>query len=245
MTDADVDGSHIRTLLLTFFYRQMPELIERGYLYIAQPPLYRAKRGNSEVYLKDNRALENYLIDGGLNEAVLKQHGGAQSAGQDLRALADQARQVKALLTNLCRRVPMRLLEQVAIAGAFSSDVITDLAKGNEAATYIAKRLNALESDLEQGWHGSLIEGEGLLFTRTLRGVTESHLVDSADPAQPRRPQAGRDRQEPAGKLSASRRAGLEGQGPAHHRAGLPCSTPSWTRAARASPSSAIRAWAK
>jgi DNA gyrase subunit B len=180
MTDADVDGSHIRTLLLTFFYRQMPELFERGYLYIAQPPLYRAKRGNSEVYLKDNRALENYLIDGGLNEAVLKQHGGAQSAGQDLRALADQARQVKALLTNLCRRVPMRLLEQVAIAGAFSSDVITDLAKGNEAATYIAKRLNALESDLEQGWHGSLIEGEGLLFTRTLRGVTESHLVDSA-----------------------------------------------------------------
>ena len=180
MTDADVDGSHIRTLLLTFFYRQMPELIDRGYLYIAQPPLYRAKRGQSEVYLKDNRALENYLIDGGLNEAVLKLHGGAQSAGQDLRALADQARQVKALLGNISRRVPMRVVEQVAIAGAFSSAVLTDVAHGAETATYIAKRLNALESELEQGWNGSLVEGEGLLFTRTLRGVTESHLIDAA-----------------------------------------------------------------
>ncbi|HVI51038.1 MAG TPA: DNA topoisomerase (ATP-hydrolyzing) subunit B [Candidatus Sulfotelmatobacter sp.] len=180
MTDADVDGSHIRTLLLTFFYRQMPELFERGYLYIAQPPLYRAKRGNSEVYLKDNRALENYLIDGGQNEAVLKLHGGAQSAGQDLRALADQARQVKSVLTNISRRVPMRVLEQVAIAGAFAASVLTDTAKGAEAAAYIAQRLDALESALEQGWQGSLLEGEGLLFTRTLRGVTESHLVDAA-----------------------------------------------------------------
>jgi len=128
MTDADVDGSHILTLLLTFFYRQMPELFEKGYLYIAQPPLYRAKRGQSEVYLKDNRALENYLIDGGLGDAVLKLHGGSQSAGADLRALADQARQVKALLGNLSRRVPMKVMEQVAIAGAFNTALLTDKA---------------------------------------------------------------------------------------------------------------------
>ncbi len=180
MTDADVDGSHIRTLLLTFFYRQMPELFEKGYLYIAQPPLYRAKRGNSEVYLKDDRALENYLIDGGLNEAVLKLAGGVQYAGQDLRALADQGRQVKTLLGHLSRRVPMRVVEQVAIAGAFNTAVLNDREAAEQAAAYIAKRLNALESDLAQGWQGHVEEGDGLVFSRTLRGVTETHHVDAA-----------------------------------------------------------------
>jgi len=180
MTDADVDGSHIRTLLLTFFYRQMPELFEKGYLYIAQPPLYRAKRGQSEVYLKDNRALENYLIDGGLGDAVLKLHGGSQSAGADLRALADQARQVKALLGNLSRRVPMKVMEQVAIAGAFNTALLTDKALGEQTASYLAKRLDALENDLEKGWQGRLEEGDGFVLSRTLRGVTEHHHVDAA-----------------------------------------------------------------
>ena len=179
MTDADVDGSHIRTLLLTFFYRQMPELIERGYLYIAQPPLYRAKRGNSEVYLKDDRALDNYLIDGGLSDSVLKMGGGAQMGGQELRALAEQARTVKTLLGKISRRVPQRVVEQVAIAGALSTALLNDPARATEAATSIATRLDALENHLERGWTGGHREGDGLVFTRTLRGVTETHLLDS------------------------------------------------------------------
>ena len=179
MTDADVDGSHIRTLLLTFFYRQMPELIEKGYLYIAQPPLYRAKRGSSEVYLKDNRALENYLIDNGLADTVLNLHDGAQLAGQDLRTLADQARVVKGLLLPLARRVPMRVVEQVAIAGALASDILSDDEQAVQAAAYVARRLDALEPAAERGWQGSLAADGGLMFKRTLRGVTETHHVDA------------------------------------------------------------------
>ncbi|MGE5502924.1 MAG: DNA topoisomerase (ATP-hydrolyzing) subunit B [Actinomycetota bacterium] len=180
MTDADVDGSHIRTLLLTFFYRQMPELIERGYLYIAQPPLYRAKRGNSEVYLKDDRALEDYLIDAGLSDAVLTLADGAQLAGADLRALAEQARTIKALLTPLSRRVALKVVEQTAIAGAMRVALLTDEPAGTAAAAEVARRLDALETELERGWAGKWVEGDGYVFTRTLRGVTETHAVDAA-----------------------------------------------------------------
>ncbi len=126
MTDADVDGSHIRTLLLTFFYRQMRDLIEKGYLYIAQPPLYRAKRGQSEVYLKDDRALDDYLMEGGLHEAVLTLHDGRQIAGPQLQELVEEARQVKGLINAITKRVPYRILEQVAIAGAFNPYILDD-----------------------------------------------------------------------------------------------------------------------
>ncbi|MBI5162300.1 MAG: DNA topoisomerase (ATP-hydrolyzing) subunit B [Magnetospirillum sp.] len=180
MTDADVDGSHIRTLLLTFFYRQMHELIERGYLYIAQPPLYRAKRGQSEVYLKDERALEEYLIDGGLNDAVLTLDGGVQVAGVELRALAEQARHVKAWLAPLSRRVPMRVVEQAAIAGALRPTLLTDGGAGPAMAQTVAQRLDALETDLERGWRGLWVEGDGYVVSRTLRGVTETHALDAA-----------------------------------------------------------------
>ncbi len=180
MTDADVDGSHIRTLLLTFFYRQMPEIIEKGYLYIAQPPLYRAKRGQSEVYLKDERAMEEYLVDGGLSDAIMTLAGGAQVGGADLRALTEQARTVRALLMPLSRRVPMRLVEQAAIAGALNPALLTDTVAGPAMAATIATRLDALESDLERGWSGEWHEGTGWVFRRTLRGVTETHLLDAA-----------------------------------------------------------------
>ncbi|CDK97219.1 DNA gyrase, subunit B [Magnetospirillum gryphiswaldense MSR-1 v2] len=180
MTDADVDGSHIRTLLLTFFFRQMPEIIERGYLYIAQPPLYRAKRGQSEVYLKDERAMEEYLLDGGLNDAVLRLGSGAQVGGADLRALAETARTVRNLVTPLTRRAPLKLVEQAAIAGALSPTLLTDAVAGAAMAETLAARLNGLETQLEQGWHGTWAEGEGLCFARTLRGVTETHTLDAA-----------------------------------------------------------------
>jgi len=180
MTDADVDGSHIRTLLLTFFYRQMPQLIERGYLYIAQPPLYRAKRGQSEVYLKNEKALEEYLVDGGLSDAVLRLGNGAQVGGADLRQLTDLARSVKTMLGALSRRLPNKIVEQSAIAGALDATLLTDSVRGQAAAAVVAKRLDALESHLERGWNAAWVEGDGFIFTRTLRSVTETHHLDAA-----------------------------------------------------------------
>jgi DNA gyrase subunit B len=180
MTDADVDGSHIRTLLLTFFYRQLPEIISRGYLYIAQPPLYRSKRGQSEVYLKDERAMEEYLVDGGLNDAVLKLATGAQVGGADLRAATETARLVKTLLAPLTRRVPSKVVEQAAIAGALSPALLTDSVAGQAMGETVAARLDALENVLERGWRAVWVEGDGWVFSRTLRGVTETHALAAA-----------------------------------------------------------------
>jgi len=179
MTDADVDGSHIRTLLLTFFYRQMPELVERGYLYIAQPPLYRAKRGNSEVYLKDDPQLETHLFDSAIDEgAVFQVYDGAQIAGADLRAVVDEARAVKESLNHLARHVPVRVIEQAAISSALDPEILSDAERATATAEYIAKRLDALEPELERGWLGAPLDDGGLAFTRTLRGVTERHVID-------------------------------------------------------------------
>src|SRR6516164_4047283 len=137
MTDADVDGSHIRTLLLTFFYRQMPDLIEKGYLYIAQPPLYRAKKGSSERYLKDERALESFLIDAGIEGTVLRLHSGAQFAGQDLRRLVDQASLCRLHMQPLIRKVGSAdVVEQAAIAGALNPEIIPDRDRASAAAQY-------------------------------------------------------------------------------------------------------------
>ena len=181
MTDADVDGSHIRTLLLTFFYRQMRDLIERGYLYIAQPPLYRAKRGSSEVYLKNDRALEEYLFNAALDEGtVVVTHDGAQIAGTHLRALVEDARGVKTLLERLGRHVPLPVLEQTAILGVLNPDILGDQVKSAASAEYIARRLDALAPEMERNWRGAPLPDGGLLFTRTLRGVAERHVIDGA-----------------------------------------------------------------
>ncbi|MCG8512431.1 MAG: toprim domain-containing protein, partial [Rhodospirillales bacterium] len=178
MTDADVDGSHIRTLLLTFFYRQMAEIIDQGYLYIAQPPLYRAKRGNSEVYLKDDRALEDYLFNTVLDEeCVFTDHDGNQIAGADLRALIEEARSVKVMLANLSHRVPMRIVEQAAITGALNPQILSDSNLAAETAAYIATRIDHLEPELERGWQGAPLDDGGLSFSRILRGVRERHIV--------------------------------------------------------------------
>ena len=181
MTDADVDGSHIRTLLLTFFFRQMPELIERGYLYIAQPPLYRAKRGNSQVYLKGDTEMENYLFDTAIDEGgVFVNFEGHQIAGQDLRSLCEEARYAKTLLERLSNHVPISIMEQAAILGALNPDILGNPEYGAQVADYIAKRLDALAPEHERGWVGKAMEDGGLEFQRTLRGVTESHVIDAA-----------------------------------------------------------------
>ncbi len=179
MTDADVDGSHIRTLLLTFFFRQMPELIERGYLYIAQPPLYRATRGKSERYLKDDRALEDHLIDTSLGEAVLVLPSGVQIAGDHLRDVIGKARQVRQLLTRLSSRVPMRILEQATVLGAFNLKAMADPTRAEAAAHAVAVNLDRLEPEYERGWTGQAGRDGALVFQRTLRGVTETHVVDA------------------------------------------------------------------
>jgi DNA gyrase subunit B len=189
MTDADVDGSHIRTLLLTFFFRNMIELIQDpnydgpyGHLYIAQPPLYRVKRGNSERYLKDDPELESHLLESGLEDAVLELHGGENRAGADLAKILEDARATDILVKALTRRIDQRIVEQAAIAGVLNSDVLNDPKQGDEAATYIAGRLDRLCSELERGWQGEAVDlpsGRAFKFSRTLRSVTETHIIDS------------------------------------------------------------------
>src|ERR1700760_2094373 len=180
MTDADVDGAHIRTLLLTFFYRQMRELIDGGYLYIAQPPLYKVSRGRSESYLKDERALDDYLVTTGLDECVFKPASGADRAGRDLLALVEDARVIRSLLRNLHSRYNRTGVEQAAIAGILRAEIFGDPEKAAGAAEYIAKRLDALADEVERGWTGQFIEGEGFLFERTVRGVKDSAVLDHA-----------------------------------------------------------------
>lgn len=181
MTDADVDGSHIRTLLLTFFYRQMPELIERGYLYIAQPPLYRAKRGKSQVYLKDDKGMEEYLFNAAIDEgAVFIAHDGEQSAGPDLKRLCGEARKIKTHIERIAQAVPAHIVEQLAVAGALNTDILSDAETASRAAGYIAGRLDALADPLERGWSGRVLDDGGLRFVRELRGVVETHDIDGA-----------------------------------------------------------------
>jgi DNA gyrase subunit B len=178
MTDADVDGAHIRTLLLTFFYRQMAELVEKGHVFIAQPPLYKVARGKSETYLKDQRALEDYLVQSGLEDTVLVT-GGGERAGRDLRAIVDQARAVATLMDGLHSRYSRSVVEQAAIAGAFDAKLLQSAAQANATATKIAQRLDAIAEETETGWEGRY-GNDGFHFRREVRGVTEAHTLDLA-----------------------------------------------------------------
>jgi DNA gyrase subunit B len=178
MTDADVDGSHIRTLLLTFFYRQMKSLIEQGHLFIAQPPLYKVSRGKSERYLKDEKGLEEYLVGEGLEDAILITGDSARRGGGDLRDIVETARKATAILKGLHSRYSRFIVEQAAIAGALNPKVLKDGKHSQAAAAYIAKRLDALSEETERGWHGEALPEGGLRFWRELRGVMESHLID-------------------------------------------------------------------
>ncbi len=175
MTDADVDGAHIRTLLLTFFYRQMPELIEAGHLFIAQPPLYKVSRGRSEVYLKDDAALDDYLVDVGLDGLVLDTTEG-QRSGSDLKLLIDHARRVRTLMRYTPRKYDSALLEALAINGALKPNLN---AHGREQA--IAKVAEWLDStDDESGWSGEVAAEGGYLLRRLWRGVTDAYIIEKA-----------------------------------------------------------------
>ncbi|WP_133486955.1 DNA topoisomerase (ATP-hydrolyzing) subunit B [Aliiroseovarius marinus] len=178
MTDADVDGAHIRTLLLTFFFRQMPELIEGGYLYIAQPPLYKVSRGKSEVYVKDQTALEDYLIDQGIDGTVLRLANGEEIAGADLARVVEGARNFKRILDAFPTHYPRNILEQAALSGAFDpgrADADLQL-----VADDVAARLDKVAVEYERGWQGRITQDHGIRLARILRGVEEIRTLDGA-----------------------------------------------------------------
>ena len=178
MTDADVDGAHIRTLILTFFYRQMPELIERGHVFIAQAPLYKVTKGKSTQYLKDERALEDYLIDALLDGAVLRSASGEDRAGADLRRLLEDARGFRHVLLSLHSRYDNRVVEQAAIAGALQP-LPADADEAQKLADEVARRLDAVAEETERGWRGAPREN-GYIFRRTLRGVEHVSMLDAS-----------------------------------------------------------------
>jgi DNA gyrase subunit B len=176
MTDADVDGAHIRTLLLTFFFRQMPQLIEGGYLYIAQPPLYKVARGKSEVYLKDQAALDEYLIQQGIDGAVLRLGSGAEMAGADLLRVIEEARQLRRVIEAFPTHYPRHILEQAAIAGAFVPGAVDRDLQG--VADKVARRLDLIALEWERGWQGRITQDKGIRLARILRGVEEVRTLD-------------------------------------------------------------------
>lgn len=180
MTDADVDGAHIRTLLLTFFFRHMPELIERGHLYIAQPPLYKVARGKSSQYIKDEAAFEEFLIDTGLDETVLELAGGEARAGEDLRQLAEEALLLRQLMNGLHTRYNRAVIEQAAIAGVLNPETLATHESARQAADKIAGQLDIISEDIERGWSGHVMDDGGMRFERTLRGVRDVAFIDMA-----------------------------------------------------------------
>jgi DNA gyrase subunit B len=182
MTDADVDGSHIRTLLLTFFFRQMRALIEKGFLYIAQPPLYRLQRGNAKpVYLKDDAALEAYLFTAAIRDAVLTTHDGGQRAGDDLREILEQARVHRRAVQALAAKIGNAdVVEQAAIAGALAAGLDGDPNRAIDAARRTAERLNMIADAAEGSWQSEVNARGGLVFSRNRQGVEERRLIEWA-----------------------------------------------------------------
>ncbi len=180
MTDADVDGAHIRTLLLTFFYRQMPELIEQGYLYIAQPPLYKVSRGKSEVYLKDDPALEDYLIAQTLEEMLLTLGDGTQIAGNDLVDLVENTRRVNRVLAHVSNRYNKELIEELAVLGALTEETLIRGNGADEVLEKVTKRMNERASVGEDNWSARLDEnGDGVIFTQEIRGIKDVYRIDA------------------------------------------------------------------
>ncbi len=180
MTDADVDGAHIRTLLLTFFFRQMPQLIENGHLYIAQPPLYKVTRGKSVQYLKDEKAFEEYLIQQGLEDAALQLGSGEVRMGQDLREVITDALRLRSLIDGLHSRYSRAIIEQAAVSGALNAELTSNRERATQTAAEVATRLDLIAEETERGWSGEVTGEGGLRFERMVRGVKEVAHLDMA-----------------------------------------------------------------
>ena len=183
MTDADVDGAHIRTLLLTFFYRQMRPLISsRATSSSPQPPLYKVSRAASpsSTSRTSGRLEEEYRVASGLEDAVFRLYSGEERAGPDLAKLVDDARVIRSVIGGLHSRYNRKVVEQAAILGVLNQSIFGDAAKAAAAAPYIARRMDALSEETERGWQGEFVEGEGFKFERTVRGVKEAAIIDPA-----------------------------------------------------------------
>ena len=178
MTDADVDGAHIRTLLLTFFFRQMPEIIRAGHLYIAQPPLFKLTRGKSEAYLKDKQELDDLLVRQGTEDAILILGNRQRVSGADLHGIVQQARTVRGLLDAFPTRYSHRVLEQAAIADIlYLRRPETSL---QDHADRLAGRMDLISKEYERGWIGRPTQDAGIRISRVVRGVDESHTLDGS-----------------------------------------------------------------
>ncbi|MGD9809809.1 MAG: DNA topoisomerase (ATP-hydrolyzing) subunit B [Sphingobium sp.] len=229
MTDADVDGAHIRTLLLTFFYRQMPQIIENGHLYIAQPPLYKATRGRSEVYLKDDAALDQYLVDNGVDTMALETAGGTR-LGEDLRSLIEHARRMRTVMRYVPRRYDSRIIEALALGGTLDVEL-----SDNDRRVRLAETVNWIDRhDPEGNWSGAMSEEGGFHFQRNWRGVTDHMVIDAAflDSAEARKLHSTAKEQAAAfvdaGRLVTAKAAAAEEAVPADVEAGddLPPAAP-------------------
>ena len=183
MTDADVDGSHIRTLLLTFFYREMKVLIDEGFLYIAQPPLYRIKKGKTNLYLKDDSELENFIIEDVINDSVLNLSSGEQISGNDLFEIYKKSLSVSKFLDLVCDNNLglYKVLEQAAISGILNNKTFSSQEKVGESIDYVVKRLNFLENEFEKGWTAEADKEKNLVFSRLIRDVNETFIINSDD----------------------------------------------------------------
>ena len=183
MTDADVDGSHIRTLLLTFFYREMKVLIDEGFLYIAQPPLYRIKKGKTNLYLKDDSELENFIIEDVINDSVLNLSSGEQISGNDLFEIYKKSLSISKFLDLVCDNNLglYKVLEQAAISGILNNKTFSSQEKVGESIDYVVKRLNFLENEFEKGWTAEADKEKNLVFSRLIRDVNETFIINSDD----------------------------------------------------------------
>ncbi len=212
MTDADVDGAHIRTLLLTFFYRQMRPLIDAGHIFIAQPPLYKVKRGSSEQYLKNERALEDYLIEGGADDASLTTAAGAVHVGADLLEIVREARDIVHQIEGFNTRYNRQILEQAAIVGALDPDVVADPAQAAEVAQRIASRLDHISDEVERGWTGEPDGQGGFRLWPHHSRRRRAPRVRREPPRQRRRPQDAPDDRQDRRSLLRRRDPDAEGR---------------------------------
>ena len=176
MTDADVDGSHIRTLLLTFFFRKMPELVEKGYIFIAQPPLYKVSKGKSEVYLKDDKGLESYLLEAGVQEALLKVSDAVVSSGNELQEIVDNSKNFLNIINNITDEDTKFLLEQAVLIGPLEN--IKDSKINESLFENLCKRLDKISQEYERGWRYRIIDQGKIVFYRLIRGVEEKREID-------------------------------------------------------------------